>query len=137
MAEAKKADMYAWEGMDKSGKRVKGEVSGQSEALVKAVLRRQGVNPLKVKKKPKPLFGGGGNGKISPKDITVFSRQLATMMSSGVPLVQAFEIVGRGHDNPAMQDLILGVKADVEAGNSLTEALKQASSYSLMLYTAI
>ena len=125
MAEAKKADMYAWEGMDKPGKRVKGEVSGQSEALVKAVLRRQGVNPLKVKKKPKPLFGGGGNGKISPKDITVFSRQLATMMSSGVPLVQAFEIVGRGHDNPAMQDLILGVKADVEAGNSLTDALSK------------
>ncbi len=125
MAEAKKADMYAWEGMDKSGKRVKGEVSGQSEALVKAVLRRQGANPLKVKKKPKPLFGGGGNGKISPKDITVFSRQLATMMSSGVPLVQAFEIVGRGHDNPAMQDLILGVKADVEAGNSLTDALSK------------
>ncbi len=124
MAEAKKADMYAWEGTDKKGKRVKGELSGQSEALVKAQLRRQGINPLKVKKKSKPLLGGGG-GKITPKDITVFSRQLATMMSSGVPLVQAFEIVGRGHDNPAMQDLILGVKADVEAGNNLTEALRK------------
>ena len=88
MAEAKKADMFTWEGTDKSGKRVKGEMSGQSEALVKAVLRRQGVNPLKVKKKPKPLFGGGeGGGKITPKDITIFSRQLATMMSSGVALV--------------------------------------------------
>ncbi len=125
MAEAKKADMYAWEGTDKTGKRVKGESSGQSEALVKAVLRRQGINPLKVKKKAKPLLGGGGKTKITPKDITVFSRQLATMMSSGVPLVQAFEIVGRGHENAGMQELILGVKANVEAGNNLTESLKK------------
>jgi len=125
MAEAAKADMFVWEGTDKSGKRVKGEMSGQSDALVKAVLRRQGVKPLKVRKKPKPLFGGGGTKKITPKDITVFSRQLATMMSSGVPLVQAFEIVGRGHENPAMQDLILGIKADVEAGNALTDALRK------------
>lgn len=125
MAKAKKADMYAWEGIDKKGKRVKGEVSGHSEALVKAVLRQQGINPLKCKKKPKPLFGGGQKAKITPKDITVFSRQLATMMSSGVPLVQAFEIVGQGHENPGMQDLILSIKADVEAGNNLTEALKK------------
>ena len=126
MAQAAKADMYVWEGTDKTGKRVKGEMSGQSDALVKAVLRRQGVNPLKVKKKPKPLFGGGGGKtKIIPKDICVFSRQLATMMSSGVPLVQAFEIVGRGHENAGMQDLILGIKADVEAGNALTEALRK------------
>ena len=125
MAEAAKQDIFVWEGTDKSGKRVKGEQSGQSDAMVKAVLRRQGIKPLKVKKKPKPLFGSGGGGKITPKDITVFSRQLATMMSSGVPLVQAFEIVGRGHENPAMQDLILGIKADVEAGNALTEALRK------------
>lgn len=125
MAEAKKADMYAWEGVDKSNKRVKGEISGQSEALVKAGLRRSGIKPLKVKKKSKPLLGGGGKAKITPKDITVFSRQLATMMSSGVPLVQAFEIVGRGHENAGMQELILSIKADVEAGNNLTEALKK------------
>ncbi len=125
MAKSAKADMFVWEGTDKSGKRVKGEMSGQSDALVKAVLRRQGVKPLKVRKKPKPLFGSGGGKKITPKDITVFSRQLATMMSSGVPLVQAFEIVGRGHENPSMQDLILGIKADVEAGNSLTDALRK------------
>lgn len=125
MAQVAKADMFVWEGTDKSGKRVKGEMSGQSDALVKAVLRRQGIKPLKVKKKPKPLFGGGGKGKITPKDITIFSRQLATMMSSGVPLVQAFEIVGRGHENAAMQELILGIKADVEAGNNLTDSLKK------------
>ena len=117
--------MFVWEGTDKSGKRVKGEMSGQSDALVKANLRRQGVNPLKVKKKPKSLFSKVGKSKITPKDITVFSRQLATMMSSGVPLVQAFEIVGRGHENAGMQELILGIKSDVEAGNSLVEALRK------------
>ena len=125
MAKAAKTDMYAWEGTDKQGKRVKGEQSGQSDALVKATLRRQGINPIKVKKKSKPLLGGGGTTKITPKDITVFSRQLATMMSSGVPLVQAFEITGRGHENAGMQEMILGIKADVEAGNSLTDALRK------------
>ena len=125
MAEAAKSVMFVWEGTDKQGKRVKGEMTGQSDALVKAVLRRQGINPTKVKKKPKSLIGSGRRKKITPKDITVFSRQLATMMSSGVPLVQAFEIVGRGHENASMQDLILGIKADVESGGSLTEALRK------------
>lgn len=125
MAEAAKADIFVWQGTDKSGKKVKGEMPGKSHALVRAMLRKQGVKPLKVKKKPKDLFGGASKGKITPKDITIFSRQLATMMSSGVPLVQAFEIVGNGHENSAMQDLILSVKADVEAGNSLTDALKK------------
>jgi len=119
---AKKADMYAWEGTDKQGKRVSGEMSGTSDMLVKAQLRRQGVTPLKVKKKPKPLFGARGK-KITAKDIAVFSRQMATMMSSGVPLVQSFEIVGRGHENPSMQELILAIKADVEAGGGLADAL--------------
>ena len=116
-----RSSMYAWEGIDKNGKRVKGEMSGQSDALIKTTLRRQGVNPLKVKKKARPLFGDSG-GKITTKDITVFSRQLATMMSSGVPLVQSFEIVGRGHENKAMQNLILAIKSDVEAGGALAEA---------------
>ncbi|MBI1731781.1 MAG: type II secretion system F family protein [Gammaproteobacteria bacterium] len=121
-AAAIKADMYVYEGKDKTGKVVKAEMSGQSEALVKAMLRRQGIIPTKVKKKPKPLFGKG-KGKITTKDITIFSRQLATMMSSGVPLVQSFEIVGRGHENAAMQELILTIKGDVEAGSTLAEAL--------------
>ncbi len=123
MAEAavKKSDMFVWEGTDRQGRRVKGEMSGSSEALIKANLRRQGINPLKVRKKPKPLFGG--KGKVTPKDIAVFSRQLATMMSSGVPLVQSFEILGRGHENKAMQELIMAIKSDVEAGGSLHEAL--------------
>jgi type IV pilus assembly protein PilC len=122
MAEAVKADMYVYEGTDKAGKKVTGEMSGQSDALVKAVLRRKGINPLKVKKKPKLA---GGKGKITSKDITIFSRQMATMMSSGVPLVQSFEIVGRGHENRAMQEMILAIKSDVEAGSTLTEALRK------------
>ena len=134
MAEAAKSVMFVWEGKDKQGKVVKGEMTGQSDALVKAVLRRQGINPLKVKKKTKSLIGGGRGKRITPKDITVFSRQLATMMSSGVPLVQAFEIVGRGHENARMQDLILGIKADVEAGGALTEALRKRPMYFNDLY---
>jgi len=135
MAAAKKEAMFVWEGKDKQGKVVKGELAGMSDAMVKAKLRRQGINPLKVKKKPKPLLGGGGKTKITPKDITIFSRQLATMMSAGVPLVQAFEIVGRGHENLGMQELIMGVKADVEAGNSLTDALKKRPLQFNELYT--
>lgn len=122
MAQAAKAAMFVWEGTDKSGKHVKGEMSGTSDSLVKAMLRRQGINPLKVKKKSKSLMGGGRK-KITPKDIAVFSRQMATMMAAGVPLVQSFELVGRGHENPNMQDLILDVKANVEAGNSLGDSL--------------
>jgi type IV pilus assembly protein PilC len=116
-------DMFLWEGMDRSGKRVKGEMSATSDALVKAILRRQGINPLKVKRKPKSMFGGTGRKKITPKDIAVFTRQMATMLTSGVPLVQSFEIVGRGHENPAMQELVLAIKGDVEAGNTLGDAL--------------
>ena len=122
MATNKKNIYFIWEGLDKKAKKISGELSAVSEAAVKTALRKQGINPGKVRKKPKPLFGGG-KGKIVTKDITIFSRQLATMMSAGVPLVQSFEIVGKGHENPAMQKLILSIKADVEAGGSLTEAL--------------
>lgn len=124
MATKKKDIIFIWKGKDKSGRPIDGEIGGQSVALAKAILRRRGILPLTVKKKPTPLFGES-SGKIVPKDITVFSRQLATMMSSGVPLVQSFEIIGRGHENPAMQTLILGIKSDVEAGNSLTDALRK------------
>jgi type IV pilus assembly protein PilC len=112
---------FVWEGMDKHGKRMKGEMSGPGDAVIKASLRRQGFSQVTVKKKSQPLFGG--KGKIVTKDIAIFCRQLATMMSAGVPLVQSFDIVGRGHSNKAMQDLILSVKANVEAGGSLRESL--------------
>lgn len=122
----KKQDTFLWEGTDKRGNRTKGEVVAVSPTLAKADLRRQGINPLKVKKKPKPLFGGSiGKKPITPKDIAIFSRQMATMMSSGVPLVQSFEIVGRGHENPSMQEMLLKVKNDIEGGNSFAEALSK------------
>ncbi|TDY01167.1 type II secretion system F family protein [Thiohalophilus thiocyanatoxydans] len=119
---ATKQDTFLWEGKDKKGQSVKGETTGQSVALVKANLRRQGINPKKVKKKPKPLFGSG-KGKVKAEDIAIFSRQLATMMASGVPLVQAFDIIGQGHDNPAVSELLLSIKADIEGGTNLSEAL--------------
>jgi len=117
------AVVFVWEGVDRKGTRVKGEAQASNEILLKADLRRQGINPLKVKKKPKPLFGKGK--KIIPKDIAIFSRQLATMMTAGVPLVQAFEIIGRGHEKPAMQELIMGIKGDVESGTALAAALEK------------
>jgi type IV pilus assembly protein PilC len=123
-----KAFVYAWEGVDRRGNRVKGQTRASDVTVVRAELRRQGVNPLKVKKKAQPLLGTRKK-KIKPGDIAVFSRQLATMMAAGVPLVQAFDIVGRGHDNPSMQDLILSVKADVESGTALTEALAKQPLY--------
>jgi type IV pilus assembly protein PilC len=123
-----KALVYAWEGVDRRGNRVKGQTRASDVTVVRAELRRQGVNPLKVKKKAQPLLGTRKK-KIKPGDIAVFSRQLATMMAAGVPLVQAFDIVGRGHDNPSMQDLILSVKADVESGTALTEALAKQPLY--------
>jgi type IV pilus assembly protein PilC len=125
---AGKAFVYAWEGMDRRGARVKGEIRASSIALVRTDLRRQGVSPLKIKKKAQPLFGGGRK-KIKSADIAIFSRQLATMMAAGVPLVQAFDIIGRGHDNPSMQDLVLSIKADVESGTALTDALRKQPLY--------
>jgi type IV pilus assembly protein PilC len=127
-AKALQPSAFVWEGTNKQGKRVKGELTGPNMALVKADLRRQGITPLKVKKKPKSLFGTRKK-KITTKDIAVFSRQLATMMTAGVPLVQAFEIVGRGHENPSMQELIMAVKADVESGTALAEALAKHPLY--------
>jgi type IV pilus assembly protein PilC len=94
---------------------------------VRADLRRQGVNPTKVKAKPKPLFSG--KKKITGQDLSMFTRQLATMMSAGVPLVQAFDIVGRGHENPAMQDIILAIKQDIESGTAMSIAMAKHPLY--------
>ena len=123
-AKEQKQHYFLWEGTDRAGKRVKGEMRGLTVALVKADLRRQGVAPMKVRKKPTSLFTQRKK-KITPKEITVFSRQLATMVSSGIPLVQAFEIVGKGHDNPSMQDLVLAIKTDLEGGSSLSQAMRK------------
>lgn len=119
---------FAWDGTDRNGAKVKGELSAPSEITARAELRRQGIKVTRIKKKSKPLFGARKK-PILTKDIAVFSRQLATMMSAGVPLVQSFEIVGRGHENPSMQELILGIKADVEGGNTLAESLAKHPLY--------
>lgn len=124
-AKAKKPQidpMFIWQGTNRQGRRLKGEQSGQSIATVKADLRRQGITPIKVKKKPKDLFAAR-KPPIKPSDIAVFSRMLATMMSSGVPLMQSMQIIGEGHENASMQDMILAIKADVESGTSLAESL--------------
>jgi type IV pilus assembly protein PilC len=113
---------FLWEGTNSAGKRVKGKSLAASEAVVRAQLRREGVVPSKVRKES-TLFQK--SGKVAPADIAIFSRQLATMLSAGIPLVQAFEIVGNGHDNPAMQKLILAVKVDVEGGTALAQALSK------------
>jgi len=120
-AAAKKDTIFVYEGKDKAGKLVKGEIVGASEPLAKAMLRKQGIATSKLKKKPKR----GGGAKITAGDIAIFARQLTTMMKAGVPMVQSFEIVGRGHENPRMQDLILAIKADVEAGLNLADALEK------------
>ncbi|CAK0764875.1 Type IV pilus assembly protein PilC [Gammaproteobacteria bacterium] len=122
-------DLFLWEGTDKRGTHMKGEARGASITMVKADLRRQGINPISVRKKAAPLLAGMNKKKILPKDIAIFARQLATMMSAGVPLVQSFEIVGRGHENPSMQELILAIKADVESGSTLAESLAKHPLY--------
>jgi type IV pilus assembly protein PilC len=117
---------FTWEGTDGRGNRVKGKTIAASEAAVRSELRRQGVVPVRIKKQS-ALFQK--RGKITAEDIAIFSRQLATMMSAGIPLVQAFEIVGSGHDNPAMQRLIMAIKQDVEGGSALAEALGKHPLY--------
>lgn len=114
---------FLWEGTDRNGKKVKGKSTAANEAAVRADLRRQGVVPSKIKKQGKSLFGGAST--ISTADIAIFSRQLATMLSAGIPLVQAIEIVGTGHENAAMQKLLMAIKVDVEGGSALAEALSK------------
>lgn len=118
---------FTYQGTNRQGKKVKGEIFALSEILAKGELRKQGINPIRVKKKPKPLFGG--QAKIKPADIAIFSRQMATMMKSGVPLVQSFDIIGTGHENQAMQKMILEIKADVESGSTFANALKKFPLY--------
>ncbi|MCW5589700.1 MAG: type II secretion system F family protein [Legionellales bacterium] len=115
---------FVWEGTNKNGAKVKGEINGTSIALIKAELRKQGILASKVKKKPTGLFAPAEK-KITSRDLTVFTRQLATMIGAGIPLTQSFEIVGRGHENPSMQKLVIGIKNDIEAGCSLAEAFQK------------
>ncbi|OAM51410.1 type II secretion system protein F [Methylovorus sp. MM2] len=129
-AQAGKEVTYAWEGTDKKGKRIKGEMKASGEAFVNATLRRQGITVLKVKKQS----GLASSGKVTEKDVTLFTRQLATMMKAGVPLLQAFDIVGKGHSNPAVSKLLGSIKSEVETGSSLSQAFRKYPLYFDALY---
>jgi len=126
---AARSDVFVWNGIDKNGKSTKGEIAASSSSMAKAQLRRQGVKPRSVKKKPKPLFGGGKGKAIKPADIAIFTRQLATMMKAGVPLVQSFDIVGEGLDKERMRDLVSGIKNDVASGSGLAPTLAKHPRY--------
>ncbi|WP_226609141.1 type II secretion system F family protein [Marinobacter nauticus] len=124
MAEkAQKLESYVWEGKDRKGNKAKGELTGSNLALVKAQLRKQGIVPDKVKKKPKPLFGG--KKKITPFDIAMLTRQLATMMKAGVPLVQSFDIVADGLENKGLQELVMSIRNDISSGTGFASALRK------------
>lgn len=116
---------FLWEGKDKRGKIIKGEIRASGEAVVNATLRRQGITVTKVKKQSSLA----SKGKITEKDITLFTRQLATMMKAGVPLLQAFDIVGKGHSNPQVSKLLADIKADVETGSSLSASFRKYPLY--------
>ena len=133
---APSATTFRWEGTDKKGNKVKGETTAANMTIVRATLRKQGINAKKVRKKPKDLFGSSQK-KITPLDIALFSRQLATMMKAGVPLVQSFEIVADGLDNPSMSKLVLEIKKEVEAGNSLASALEKHPLYFDSLFCSL
>ncbi|ARN73032.1 type II secretion system F family protein [Oceanicoccus sagamiensis] len=118
-----KTSIYTWQGIDKQGRTTKGESSGASQAVVKAQLRKQGITPKTVKKKPKPLFSS--KKPITPADISIFTRQLATMMKAGVPLVQSFDIVAEGLDNPSMAELVITIKNEVASGSGFATAISK------------
>jgi type IV pilus assembly protein PilC len=122
----KKETQFLWEGKDKRGNKVKGKSLAASEAILRADLRRQGVAATRVKTQSNAFRSGG---KVANEDIAVFARQLATMMSAGIPMVQAFEIIGNGHEKPAMQKLVLDIKSNIEGGSTLHESLAKFPLY--------
>src|SRR5689334_16513114 len=123
-AKGPKEFIFSWEGKDKGGKVVRGDIKAVSETAVNATLRRQGIIVQKVKKQKK-----GSGGKVTSKDLALFTRQLATMMKAGVPLLQSFEIVGKGASNPAVGKLLMDIKTDVETGSSLAAAFRKYPLY--------
>lgn len=132
---AVKVSVYSWEGIDRKGAKIVGELSGHNPALIKAQLRKQGVTPIKVRKKSVSIFSAGK--KIKPLDIALFTRQMATMMKAGVPLLQSFDIIGEGFDNPNMRKLVDDVKQDIAAGNSFATALRKYPRYFDDLYCSL
>lgn len=125
---AAKISTFTYKGVDRKGKKVDGELSGPSSAVVKAQLLKQGIRAQNVRKKPKPLLGGGKTA-IKPMDIAVFTRQMATMMKAGVPLVQSFEIVADGLENPGLRELVMEIREDVSAGGGFANSLAKHPRY--------
>lgn len=123
-----KTATFTWEGTDRKGNKTKGTTTGPNSALVKAQLRKQGINPTKVRKQAMSI-GGQKKKKITPFDIAIFTRQMATMMKAGVPLIQSFDIVADGLENPSLRDLVLEIKNDVAAGNSFSGSLRKHPTY--------
>ncbi|MEH6636134.1 MAG: type II secretion system F family protein [Halioglobus sp.] len=123
MATATRSDIFTWSGVDKTGRSTKGEIQAASQAMAKAQLRRQGIKTRNVRKKSKPLFGMGQGKPIKAADIAIFTRQLATMLKAGVPLVQSFEIVADGVEKPKMRELVTTIKNDVASGSGLAPSL--------------
>ncbi|GAB1265035.1 type II secretion system F family protein [Aurantivibrio infirmus] len=127
-ATASSGSVFIYKGFDKKGNKIEGEIKGQSQALVRAQLMKQGIRAKGVRRKPKPLFGSGKKA-IKPMDIAIFTRQMATMMKAGVPLVQSFEIVADGLDNPSLRELILEIREDVAAGGGFASSLRKHPKY--------
>jgi type IV pilus assembly protein PilC len=123
-AQVNQSVTFVWAGTDERGKRLKGEQAAPSAMALKAELRRQGINATMVKPKAKPLFGAVGR-RVKPREIAVFSRQIAVMMSAGVPMVQGLEIISNGQANPRMKNMLLDVKTSIEGGSSLAEAMRK------------
>ena len=113
---------FIWEGTDKRGVKMKGENQSKNANLLKAELRKQGINPTVVRTKSKPLFGAAGKA-VSPREIAVFSRQIATMLQSGVPMVQSFDILASGQKNPRMSNMLIDIRDNISGGSSLSEAM--------------
>ena len=127
-------DVFLWQGVNRKGKKVSGELSAASMLELKAQLRKQGVTPGRIKKKPKPLFGLGGDKPITPADIAQISRQIATMLGAGVPLVQTIEMIGKGHNNGNMQKLLADIGNKLQSGIPLSDCLREHPRYFDDLY---
>lgn len=134
MAAPKALDVFLWQGVNRKGKKVSGELSAATQLELKAQLRKQGITPGRIKKKPKPLFGLGGDKKITPADIAIITRQMATMLGAGVPLVQTIEMIGKGHGNANMQKLLAEVGNKLSSGIPLSDCLREHPKYFDDLY---
>jgi len=130
-----KLTVFVWSGKDRRGNLIKGETEGPNPAFVKSALRRQGISPNRIRRKPKPLFSVGST--IKPKDIAIATRQIATMIAAGIPIAQSYHAVARGHDNPKMQELFDAIRQEVESGTSLSVVLAKYPLHFDRLYQAL